>query len=126
MKVSLQTRQNLWQRFLDDEQGVVQPAMYVFLVTVVAIGVIAGLTAIRDSVVQEFGDLSLVLQNIDQSYTVNCTINGNVISFGYLDGPPVADPPSQEPAGIEICLTANPEGFGVAVGGGGPLDATPE
>lgn len=109
MKVSLQARPNLLRRLLDDEQGVVQPALYVFFVTIIAIGVIAGLTAVRDSVVQEFGDLSLVLQNIDQSYTVNCTINGNVFSFGYMDDGPVLDPPSMEPAGIDICLTANPE-----------------
>ena len=120
------TYRSLWQRFLDDDRGVVQPVTYIFLVTVVAIGMIAGLTAVRDSVVQEFGDLSLALQNIDQSYTVNCTINGTIFSFGFVDGAPVADPAGSEPAGIDICLPANPEGAGMAGGGGGPLDATPE
>ncbi|WP_166829181.1 hypothetical protein [Thalassoroseus pseudoceratinae] len=123
--MTISRRTHLLRRLLDDERGVIQPVMYVFLVAVVSIGVIAGLTAVRDSVVQEFGDLSLALQNIDQSYTVNCTINGTVFSFGFVDGAPVADPDGSEPAGIDICLPATQEAFGVG-GGGGPLDATPE
>jgi Flp pilus assembly pilin Flp len=101
------------RRFRNDETGVVQPALYLLLVTIVAIGAIAGLTAIRDSVVGELGDAAAALESIDQSYSV--VINGATIVFDEDDvddaitclaatheGPGDGQPPGC----IEICVAA--------------------
>lgn len=113
--------------FWNDEKGFVNASNYILLVTIIAIGAVAGLTSIRDSVVQELGDLGLALENVDQSYTVNCTIGTMVKQFGFNDTDGADDDVAGEPPGcIEICLAANSEGVTGGGGGGGPLEATPE
>ncbi len=116
----------LFAKLWDDESGFINSANYLLLTTIICIGVIAGLTAIRDSVVQELGDLALGLEHLDHTYTVNCSF-GPSGTYGYIDnnlGPD--DVPDEPPGCIEICLPADSEGAGGAGGGGGPLAATPE
>ncbi len=114
-------------KLLKDEAGLVDVSGYILTSTIVVIGVLVGVVAVRDSVVQELGDVSLALEKIDQSYTVNCTIGGQPLQFGYNDTPLGPDDVAGEaPACIAICLPATFEGAGGGGGGGGPLEATPE
>lgn len=70
---------------------------YLLLVVIVAIGSIVGLVNIRDQFVQEYGDLSVGLESLDQSYSINVELDllGTtipIVSGGYIDTPlPILD-----------------------------------
>ena len=74
-------------RFIADDRGVVEGVNYLLLVTVVAIGMVAGLSSLRDQIVQSYGDSALALRNLDQSYAYQLfDQNGDLIdpdSDGY-------------------------------------------
>lgn len=56
---------------------------WVLLITIVTIGIVGGLSAVRDSVISELGDVAGAIVTVDQSYTVNpepC-FNQNGFSF---------------------------------------------
>jgi len=62
---------------------------WVLLITVLAIGIVGGLSAVRDAVIDELGDVVGAATAIDQSYTVNasgCADLGN--AFQFTDLPP--------------------------------------
>lgn len=54
-----------WQR----DDGVLT-FEWVLLITVVVIGVVGGLSSVRDAIISELGDLAAAAVAIDQSYTV--------------------------------------------------------
>lgn len=95
-------------QLVDDTRGGIQPSSYLLLVTLVALAAIPGLTTVRDSVVQEFGDVAVALDALDQSYTF--TLNGTVSAFtdtSELDDP--GGPPGEEPAGISVRIAPSLE-----------------
>lgn len=86
---------SLWH----DTRGQVSFAMMMFLVTIVAIGSVTGLVALRDHIANEFCDVAAALQHLNQSYEVEVTIvdsDDNVV-YSYTavyqepDGPPPSD-----------------------------------
>jgi hypothetical protein len=112
-------RSSLISVFCRDEAGSIDLGAYLLVVTIVGIGIIVGLTTVRDQIVQEFGDLSLALENIKQSYSV--TINGTTSIFvdddggddpGGADDDNPADQPDAEPAGISVQQPAIEESAG--------------
>lgn len=56
----------LWQ----DQAGAIVSAELVLISTVFVIGVVAGLTAVRDAVVSELADVAAAISALDQSYQV--------------------------------------------------------
>ncbi|REJ86880.1 MAG: hypothetical protein DWQ34_26760 [Planctomycetota bacterium] len=104
--VDRRNRQRLLQRLLQDECGAIAGADYILAVTILTVGAVTGLATVRDAVVQEFGDLAIGMETIDQSYTVNATFaNGQTIQFGFDDPEPTGleDEEGMPPHGIEIC-----------------------
>lgn len=57
------------RRFGREQSGVILPAQLVLYTAVVILGAIVGISAVRDSVVQEFGDLAAALESLNQSYS---------------------------------------------------------
>jgi Flp pilus assembly pilin Flp len=55
-------------RLWADEAGFVVSTELVLVATTLAIGMIVGLTTVRDQVVQELGDFALAIGNVNQSY----------------------------------------------------------
>ena len=55
----------LWK----DRSGETSVLSLVLICTIIAIGATVGLTAYRDQVVQELGDLSVAIESLDQSFT---------------------------------------------------------
>jgi hypothetical protein len=43
---------------------------WILLITVLAIGIVGGLSAVRDALISELGDLSFAITALDQSYTI--------------------------------------------------------
>ncbi len=99
----------MFAKLLRDESGIIDASTYLLMTTIVAIGMIAGLTSLRDSVVQQFGDVALGLEHLDQTYTINATIGTQVKTFGYIDTPAPDDPAGQGPEDIALGLPAAAE-----------------
>ena len=59
---------------------------WILLITVIVIGVVGGVSAVRDALISELGDVVAAVVHIDQSYTVEadgCAAIGN--EFGFTD-----------------------------------------
>jgi len=83
----------LLHRLWHEEDGVLS-FEWTLLVTLLTIGVVGGLAAARDAVIDELGDVAQAAQGIDQSYSltgINLTID--------FDGPGGLDPFTATAAG---------------------------
>ncbi len=52
----------------NDQGGETSTLSLILICTIIAIGATVGLTAFRDQVVQELGDLSVAIESLDQSF----------------------------------------------------------
>lgn len=104
MSFPINTRRffNAWWH---DDRGSIDAASYVFLVTVLGIGAIAGLSTFRDQVVQGLGDIALALDNVNQSYSVTI---GTVTSV-YVDSVSGNAVAGTAPEGISLTVGATAE-----------------
>lgn len=59
----------LFARFWIEDHGAILSAEVMLIASVLVIGVIAGLSSLRDSVVTELADLAQALANLNQSYS---------------------------------------------------------
>ncbi len=55
-------------RLAHDESGMHSPASMVLVFSITVIGSIVGLATLRDHIVQQFGDVSVALDSLDQSF----------------------------------------------------------
>ncbi|MCA9089701.1 MAG: hypothetical protein KDA90_13835 [Planctomycetaceae bacterium] len=62
---------SLLKRFAKDENGFIISTELVLIGTIAVLGLIAGLVEVRDQVVQELGDFSQAVAQLDQSYRYN-------------------------------------------------------
>ncbi len=60
---------SLLNRVWSEDQGVLT-FEWILLITVLVIGVVGGLSAVRDAVVTELGDVAEAMIQLDQSYTI--------------------------------------------------------
>lgn len=92
-----------WLKLWHDQSGSIPALSWMFLVTIIVIGAIVGLVTLRDQLVQEYGDLAVALDSLDQSWQVNEWWGRGVVEF--VDEPsfeqPV-DPTGAEPAGLSV------------------------
>lgn len=71
------------RRVWQEDQGVLT-FEWVLLITVLAIGIVGGMSAVRDALVDELGDVVKAAIAVDQSYTVTtsgCNNLGNAFRF---------------------------------------------
>jgi Flp pilus assembly pilin Flp len=59
----------LFGRFWREEHGAIVSAEIMLVATILVIGVIVGLSALRDSVVTELADVAQAIANVSQSYS---------------------------------------------------------
>jgi len=77
----------------------------VLTIVLLALGVIVGASSVRDHIVQEFGDASVGLDRLDQSYSYSIVIDPDglnipVAGATYIDSPTLVDDIDTPPAGI--------------------------
>jgi Flp pilus assembly pilin Flp len=60
---------NLFKQLWNDEIGVVISAELILVATILVIGMIVGLTTVRDQVIQELGDVAAAIASMNQSYS---------------------------------------------------------
>ncbi len=112
----------LLKRFWRDQRGVVATTDLILIATILVLGTIVGLATLRNSVVQEFGDLATAIGNLNQGYEYTGNEFGNpatdasyatVEGSSYTDNPDFCDEPdepNEEPAGINVQVSPINEG----------------
>ena len=112
----MKTAMRLW----NEETGAILSAELMLIASILVIGVIAGLSALREAVVSELADVAQALANVNQSYSYggvvgHCAIMGGgvfVDLLDFCDAAAVAAP--QTSKCVTICVTPV-----VAAGGDG-------
>lgn len=61
--------QRLLRSTWNEDQGVLT-FEWILLITVIVIGIVGGLSAVRDGVIDELGDVAEAVLHVDQSWTV--------------------------------------------------------
>ena len=85
----------------NDRRGEASFLSLVLLVTIVVLGAVAGLTTLRDQIVQELGDIALAIESLDQSYTA--------AGSTFVDpGPFPTDPEGAAPACLNLSIPPGP------------------
>ncbi len=108
------------RRFFADEKGTTGVASIVLITSILSLGALVGLATVRDHLVQQFGDLSVSLDHLDQSYFYEAFIDGNhdgdysdpedcVFSGQYFDGTALVDAVGAAPACLNLSLEPEPE-----------------
>ncbi len=84
---------NLVQRMWKEEEGVLS-FEWILLVTLLTVGIVGGVAAARDAIVDEFGDVAEAMLNLDQSYMINDPLtvyvhdtlqSGNAANSAFVD-----------------------------------------
>ena len=60
-------------RFLNDDDGALIATEWLFVVTILVIGLVAGLTSVRNAVVNELEDVADAVGSLSQSYSFGGT-----------------------------------------------------
>jgi hypothetical protein len=100
---------SLGVRLWRDEVAFIVSSELVLVSTIGVLGMIVGLTTIRDQVVQELGDVAAAFSDVNQSYYWSPILGhhsstaGSVFHDNLDDCDAPGDPPLFEPAGIWIC-----------------------
>ncbi|PHS12718.1 MAG: hypothetical protein COA78_07990 [Blastopirellula sp.] len=68
---------NMLVQLWHDERGFVQSTELILITVIAVIGLIVGLSVIRDSVTQELGDSAAAVGQVDQSYSIDVPGNGH-------------------------------------------------
>lgn len=96
------------RKLWNDEGGFIISAELVLIATIVVIGLIVGLTSLRNQIVQELVDVGQAIGSLSQSYAFSGTKKDGV---GWTDGSAYRDlvdfcqtpqSPGQEPGGISV------------------------
>jgi Flp pilus assembly pilin Flp len=99
---------NIVMRLWRDEAGFVVSTELVLIATIVVIGMVTGLTTVRDAVVTELADVADAVAQVDQSY-----------SFGAITAHCASTAGSEFFDMNDFCDTDDPEGVqGLGNGGG--------
>lgn len=92
------------------EDGLLSMHDYIITIAILVMGSIIGLTTLRNSIVQEFGDIALGLENLDQTYSVSITFaGGSTKTMLFVDGPPLIDPVGLPPGDINLSVAPDDE-----------------
>jgi hypothetical protein len=99
------------QHLIFDEFGSIDTMGYLVMVTLIAIGGITGLATLRDGIVQEYGDIGLALEHLDQSFTYTRTdCDGGTITVTFDDGTSSVpeDVEGEAPGCMDLTITPTP------------------
>lgn len=100
-------------RLWNDEAGFVISSELVLVATILVIGMIVGLTTVRDQVVQELADVAGAISDVNQSYSYSAVIGHTSSTAGsdFVDLVDFCDEAGQEAAGTgSNCVDVNAPG----------------
>ena len=95
----------LWQ----DEQGFIISIELIMIATIAVIGLLAGMTAIRDAVVSELSDVAGAVQDFNQGYRVYGVRGhtGSTAGMDFLDLRDFCDLPDDTNVQADNCILFN-------------------
>lgn len=97
---------NSFQIFWQDQRGTIELSSWFALVVMVALGMIVGLSTLRNEITQQFGDVAQALEALDQSYSY--TVNN--VTSSYQDTNNLGTPTQfNAPAGMDLAIAGTPE-----------------
>ncbi len=95
---------NLFAKLWNDETGFIVSLELILVATILVIGLIAGLTAVRDAVVSELSDAAQSIQAINQSFAIQGTDSQTATTSGSS-----FEDRSDVPASVCIVVFGQPE-----------------
>ena len=101
---------NLLRQMWRDEHGFVISSELVLVATILVIGMITGLTSVRDQVVQELADVAGAIAVVNQSYSYNGVTAHTASTAGssFTDAEDFCDKAVVDPAcDGAVCLSVN-------------------
>lgn len=108
------------RRIWKDEAGFVVSTELVLIATILVIGMVVGLATVRNSVVQELGDVAKAIGNINQSFSYTGVSGRETSSYSagsdfadltdFCDAPNGDDSATLEPPGISVRVAPTDEG----------------
>ncbi len=98
--------QRLEQVWLDD-RGFIVSVELILIATIMLIGLLAGMTAIRDSVLSELSDVAGAVQDMNQSYRLYGVQGHSASTAGmdYIDRTDFCDSYDDASGAIDNCIT---------------------
>lgn len=105
----------MFQQFWNDENGFVVSTELVLIATVLVLGMIVGLTTLRDQVIAELADVAAAFSNSNQSYSFSGITGHSSSTSGSLfnDNTDFCDLDAQTGGSFAHCILiidAEPEG----------------
>jgi Flp pilus assembly pilin Flp len=73
------------KNFWNDDCGAIVTVEIILIITILGIGLIVGLTTVRDAVNSELADVAAAVNNIDQSYSYSGVIGHSSTTSGGLN-----------------------------------------
>ena len=97
-------------RFWRDDNGAIISAEYLFVATILVIGIVVGLTSLRQAINTELTELGNALLALSQGFTINGTSNDNASVDGsqVIDTPGTLISPVAIPAAIPSVVDVQP------------------
>jgi Flp pilus assembly pilin Flp len=94
---------SLW----NDQQGFIVSIELVLISTILVVGLITGMTALRDAVVSELSDVAGAVQDLNQSYEYNGVAGHSARTQGsnYIDARDHCDDPEDPFGAADNCIS---------------------
>ncbi len=113
---------SLLNRVWKEDEGVLT-FEWILLITVLVIGIVGGLSAVRDAMITELGDVAEAMISLDQSYTIlapweivtpDCIEDGasdsEFVDEAYLSEFRATDPGAVDQGAVDDCVEAGNAG----------------
>ena len=97
------TSKKLW----NDDAGFIVSVELVLIATIAVIGLLAGMTAVRDGVVSELSDVAGSVQDLNQSYAFNGVVGHSAATAGsnFQDNLDFCDSADDPDGAADNCIT---------------------
>lgn len=98
------------RKLWSDDTGALIATEYLFVVTILVIGIVVGLTAIRDALNAELTETANAMLALSQGYTISGTSGsgGNTDGSAAIDMPGLLDDPILTPPAIPSVIDVTP------------------
>ena len=108
-----------WGRSIQtDEAGIIISVEFILVAVIVLIGLLTGLTSVRDASISELSDIAGSVQDINQGYLFAGTIGHSASNAGseFLDARDHCDDVDDTPGQPDNCIVFSPHANGLFIG----------
>ncbi len=97
---------NFANKLWNDQEGFIVSIELILLSTIIVIGLITGMTALRDAVVSELSDVGGAIQDLNQSYEYNGVAghSGRTSGSNFIDARDFCDDPEDLFGAADNCV----------------------